>query len=56
MEKMELKDRKNFRLVYLLPALKDGVIERKYPDSPNHPRQQYRLTEQARKWKQDNIG
>ena len=42
-----LKSRLRFRTTYILPALDEGAIERKYPDIPNHPRQQYRLTEQA---------
>lgn len=51
MQKMGLSDRKNFNQLYIAPALTDKVIERKYPDTPNHPHQQYRLTEQAREWK-----
>ena len=51
MQKMELADRKNFNLLYLMPALANCIIERKYPDTPNHPRQQYKLTEQALEWK-----
>lgn len=50
----EKKDRKYFRTDYLLPALAENAIERKYPDSPNHPHQQYRLTEQAKEWKTVN--
>lgn len=46
-----LKSRLRFRTTYILPALDEGAIERKYPDIPNHPRQQYRLTEQAIEWK-----
>ena len=46
-----LKSRMRFRTTYILPALKENAIERKYPDIPNHPRQQYRLTEQAKAWK-----
>ena len=46
-----LKSRMRFRTTYILPALNEGAIERKYPDSPNHPRQQYKLTEQALEWK-----
>ncbi len=51
MQKMGLSDRKNFNLLYIIPALADKVIERRYPDTPNHPHQQYRLTEQAIEWK-----
>ena len=42
-----LKTRFRFRLNYLEPALSAGIIERKYPDQPNHPHQRYRLTEKA---------
>lgn len=48
----DVKNRTRFRNEYILPALKEGALERKYPDVPNHPRQQYRLTEQAKEWKQ----
>lgn len=48
---MGLADRKNFNQTYLMPALEEGAIERKYPNNPKHPRQQYRLTEQAKEWK-----
>ena len=41
---MELKDRKNFLEVYLNPAMRDGFVTMRYPDSPRHPRQRYRLT------------
>ncbi len=51
MQKMGLTDRKNFNQSYIIPALAANFIERKYPDSPNHPRQQYRLTEKAVEWK-----
>jgi ATP-dependent DNA helicase RecG len=46
-EILDLKDPKNFRENYLEPALADGVIEMKYPDSPNHPRQKYLVTEKG---------
>ena len=42
-----LKTRFRFRVNYLEPALKMGIIERKYPEQPNHPYQRYRLTEKA---------
>ncbi len=47
----EVKNKTRFRNEYIVPALKEGAIERKYPDKPNHPRQQYRLTEKAKEWK-----
>lgn len=49
-----LKDRKSFSNLYLNAALSENAIERKYPDTPNHPRQQYRLTPQAREWKNNS--
>lgn len=56
MESCSKKSRKKFRENYVLPALKDNAIERKYPDTPNHPRQQYRLTEKALEWKANQKG
>lgn len=47
-----LKDRKNFSELYLNAALSEKAIERKYPNTPRHPRQQYRMTEQAKTWKE----
>lgn len=46
-EILGLKDPKNFRENYLEPALADAVIEMKYPDSPNHPKQKYLVTEKG---------
>ena len=46
-----LKDKKSFRELYLNTALAENAIERKYPNAPKHPRQQYRLTTQAKAWK-----
>ena len=40
-----------FRKEYILPAIEQGVIERKYPKTPNHPQQRYRLTAQTQVWK-----
>lgn len=51
-----LKDRKSFSKLYLNVALSENAIERKYPDTPKHPRQQYRLTPQAKVWKENNKG
>lgn len=47
-----LKDRKSFNELYLNAALLEKAIERKYPNTPRHPRQQYRMTEQAKTWKE----
>ena len=38
------ESRTSFLENYVSPAIEGGYIERKYPDSPNHPKQQYRLT------------
>ena len=46
-----LKDRKSFSELYLNAALSEKAIERKYPNTPRHPRQQYGMTEQAKTWK-----
>ena len=45
---LELKDRRNFRENYINPAIERNFIELKYPDSPNHPKQRYLLTEKGR--------
>lgn len=45
------KNRTRFRKEYIIPALKENALEMKYPNTPKHPRQQYRLTEQAKEWK-----
>jgi Fic family protein len=50
MRKLELKDRVNFKRIYLDPALADGLIEMTIPDKPNSRLQKYRLTEKGRKY------
>ena len=52
MNYLGIKSRKNFRENYLNPAIVSGAVEAKYPDSPFHPQQRYRLTESALLWKQ----
>ena len=47
-----LKNRTRFRKEYITPALAEGALEMKYPNTPRHPRQQYRMTEQAKTWKE----
>lgn len=44
MRALSLKDAKNFRQHYLLPALSEGLIEMTQPDRPQSPTQKYRLT------------
>ena len=53
MNYLGIKSRKNFRENYLNPAIRAGVIEAKYPDSPFHPKQRYMLTKSASLWKQN---
>lgn len=47
-----LKDRENFRLNYLKPALELGLIEMTLPHKPNSKLQRYHLTEKGVEWKQ----
>jgi len=49
-----MRSRMTFRENYVIPASEEGAIERKYPNLPNHPHQQYRLTDKAKEWKQTN--
>lgn len=44
MEEIGLKDRKNFLEYSLSPAITEGFVKMKYPNSPRHPRQKYLLT------------
>lgn len=48
MAKLGLKGRDNFEKLYLLPALKDELIEMTIPDKPNSRLQKYRLTARGR--------
>ena len=42
--RLGLRARKNFRILYLAPALQQGLIEMTIPDKPNSRLQKYRLT------------
>lgn len=44
---MNLKDRENFVVNYLNPAIIEGFVTMLYPNSPKHPRQKYMLTEKG---------
>jgi Predicted transcriptional regulator containing an HTH domain and an uncharacterized domain shared with the mammalian protein Schlafen len=44
MQVLDMKDRKNFGLNYIVPALEACCIEPTNPNSPNSPTQKYRLT------------
>lgn len=48
-KKLDLKSDDYFRVNYIIPSLEGGFIEMKYPESPNHPNQQYRLTIKGKK-------
>lgn len=48
-EAVGLKARKNFRQIYLAPAIDAGLIEMTIPDKPRSSKQKYRLTEMGRK-------
>jgi len=48
MQVLELKDRVNFKRLYLDPALAEGLIEMTIPDKPNSRLQKYRLTQKGR--------
>ncbi len=41
---MNLKNRENFMVNYLGPAMRGGVVSMLYPAKPRHPRQKYMLT------------
>lgn len=43
-EILKLKDRENFRLNYLKPALDESLIEMTIPDKPTSKLQRYKLT------------
>lgn len=42
-----MRSRTTFLENYITPALESGYIERKYKESPKHPKQQYRLSDKA---------
>ena len=43
-EALDLKHRAHFNHIYLLPALRAGLIEMTIPGKPRSSRQRYRLT------------
>lgn len=44
MEEIGLKNRPNFLEYSLTPAITEGLVKMKFPNSPRHPRQKYLLT------------
>ena len=44
MEAVGLNNRPNFLEYSLMPAISEGFVCMKYPNSPHHPRQRYLLT------------
>ena len=42
-----LKNRENFVLNYINPAIEQGYLTMMFPQSPNHPNQLYYLTEKG---------
>lgn len=48
---LSLKDRENFRIFYLKPALEAGLIEMTISGKPNSKYQKYRLTEKGKRMK-----
>ncbi len=48
---LSLSHRPTFRKNYLHPSLESGFLEMEHPESPQHPRQRYRLTAKGRRMK-----
>ena len=44
MQEIVLKNRPNFLEYSLTPAITEGLVKMKFPNSPRHPRQKYLLT------------
>ena len=49
-EALGLKHQVHFRLAYLQPALRAGLIAMTIPDKPRSSRQRYRLTPAGRRY------
>ena len=54
-ELLGLKHREYFVDNYLNPAIRQGYVTLKYPNSPNHPQQRYILTDKGRQLKEWKI-
>ena len=51
---LSLKGQSNFRNRYLLPALRNGLIEMTIPDKPNSRMQKYEITTKGRNFLRKN--
>jgi hypothetical protein len=51
-EKLQLSDRENFRVNYLVPAIESGFVALTIPSKPKSSKQKYRLTPQGIKMKE----
>ena len=49
---LDLKHDDYFRVQYIQPALEQGFILMKYPETPNHPQQRYLLTDKGKELRQ----
>ncbi|MGB6152075.1 MAG: transcriptional regulator, partial [Pricia sp.] len=41
---LQLSDRENFRINYLVPAIENGLVALTIPDKPKSSKQKYKLT------------
>jgi hypothetical protein len=53
--RLEITDRKYFRIDFLTPAIDAGLVEMTNPEKPNSSNQRYRLTSSGRKLKESTI-
>jgi ATP-dependent DNA helicase RecG len=53
--RLNLKNRKYFRIQYLQPGLESGVIAMTIPDKPRSKSQKYRLTEKGKKLRDELL-
>jgi len=49
---LDLKHDDYFRVHYIQPALEQGLIQMRYPETPNHPKQRYLLTDKGKEFRQ----
>lgn len=53
---LKLTGRDNFEMLYLRPALDQGLIEMTVPGKPKSRMQKYRLTAKGEQWLAENRG